>query len=423
MSSPVIQAGYAIGILACVFHLANGIWTMGITWGVWTSPAAQSRALAAADFLACCWRSSVLAALFGARRWMSRKLGLDEDRMYHVRVNSGDVKQRVMVVGGGLAGLSATMKLAELGIDVDLMSLVPVKRSHSVCAQGGINSCNEQTRQLGDSEWKHFDDTVYGGDFLQHQPPVKEMAYWGPEGHRPDGPAGCPFNRTTEGFGSAALRRHAVQADGVCRERRRASSCCTRWTSRCGAGKRRAGHQVRVLGFPGPDLGRVTASAAAASGRIWSRWRSARFRRTPWSGHGRLRSCSTAAATMSMSCTGARRAGAFQAGAKYANGEFIQVHPTAIPGADKLRLMSESARGEGGGSGCRASRRIPRIRGNTRIGTVLLPGRALSEVRQPGAARHRDAGDLRHLRERRVERRERQDVRLPGSDPHRCAKS
>lgn len=37
-----------------------------------------------------------------------------------------------------------------------------------------------------------------------------------------------------------------------------------------------------------------------------------------------------------------------QAGAKYGNGEFIQVHPTAIPGADKLRLMSESARGEGG---------------------------------------------------------------------------
>src|SRR5699024_3836302 len=35
-------------------------------------------------------------------------------------------------------------------------------------------------------------------------------------------------------------------------------------------------------------------------------------------------------------------------GAKYANGEFIQIHPTAIPGDDKLRLMSESARGEGG---------------------------------------------------------------------------
>ena len=72
-------------------------------------------------------------------------------------------KQRVMVVGGGLAGLAAAMKLAEIGVEVDLMSLTPVKRSHSVCAQGGINSVNEQTRQLGDSEWLHLDDTLYGG--------------------------------------------------------------------------------------------------------------------------------------------------------------------------------------------------------------------------------------------------------------------
>ena len=49
-----------------------------------------------------------------------------------------------------------------------------------------------------------------------------------------------------------------------------------------------------------------------------------------------------------MACTGSAVSRAFQAGAGYANGEFIQVHPTAIPGADKLRLMSESARGEGG---------------------------------------------------------------------------
>ena len=88
--------------------------------------------------------------------------------------------ERVLIVGGGLAGLAASMKLAELGVDVDLMSLTPVKRSHSVCAQGGINSVNDLTRQLGDSEWLHFDDTVYGGDFLQHQPPVKEMAELGP---------------------------------------------------------------------------------------------------------------------------------------------------------------------------------------------------------------------------------------------------
>ena len=65
-------------------------------------------------------------------------------------------KKRVMIIGGGLAGLAGAMKLAELNIDVDVMSLTPVKRSHSVCAQGGINSVNDQTRQLGDNEWKHI---------------------------------------------------------------------------------------------------------------------------------------------------------------------------------------------------------------------------------------------------------------------------
>ncbi|MCA9155266.1 MAG: FAD-binding protein [Planctomycetales bacterium] len=96
-------------------------------------------------------------------------------------------KKRVMIIGGGLAGLAAAMKLAELGIDVDLMSLTPVKRSHSVCAQGGINSVNDQTRQLGDNEWLHFDDTVYGGDFLSAR---EGDGLLGSEGHRLDGPPG-----------------------------------------------------------------------------------------------------------------------------------------------------------------------------------------------------------------------------------------
>src|SRR5439155_3333087 len=64
--------------------------------------------------------------------------------------------------------------------------------------------------------------------------------------------------------------------------------------------------------------------------------------------------------TMSMICTGGANSRAYQEGVKYANGEFIQVHPTAIPGADKLRLMSESARGEGGRVW------VPRSKGETR---------------------------------------------------------
>ena len=73
-------------------------------------------------------------------------------------------KQRVIVVGGGLAGLMTTIKLAEAGIPVQLFSLVPVKRSHSVCAQGGINGA-KNTKGEGDSPEIHFDDTIYGEYF------------------------------------------------------------------------------------------------------------------------------------------------------------------------------------------------------------------------------------------------------------------
>ncbi|PAM38361.1 hypothetical protein CEJ64_23245, partial [Acinetobacter baumannii] len=48
-------------------------------------------------------------------------------------------EKHLIVVGGGLAGLMSTIKAAEKGAHVDLFSVVPVKRSHSVCAQGGIN--------------------------------------------------------------------------------------------------------------------------------------------------------------------------------------------------------------------------------------------------------------------------------------------
>ncbi len=107
---------------------------------------------------------------------------------------------RVIVVGGGLAGLAAAMKLAELECDVSVMSLAPLRRSHSCCAQGGINAVNDLTRQLDDSEWKHFEDTVYGGEFLQHQPPVREMTNWAPRIIDLLDRLGVTFNRTHEGF-------------------------------------------------------------------------------------------------------------------------------------------------------------------------------------------------------------------------------
>ena len=257
-------------------------------------------------------------------------------------------KQRVMVIGGGLAGLAATMKLAELGISVDLMSLVPVKRSHSVCAQGGINSVNDLTRQQGDTEWQHFDDTVYGGDFLQHQPPVKEMADWGPKIIDLMDRLGVPFNRTQEGFldrrrfGGTLYKRTAFAGATTGQQLLYAlDEQVRRWES---AGLVR---KFEYWDFLGPILdGDGTCRGALGQDLVTMEIRSfpADAVVVASGGCGLIYGRST----MSMVCTGSAVSRCFKAGAKYGNGEFIQVHPTAIPGADKLRLMSESARGEGG---------------------------------------------------------------------------
>ena len=255
---------------------------------------------------------------------------------------------RVLVIGGGLAGLAATMRLAELGVGVDLVSLVPVKRSHSVCAQGGINSVNALTRQQGDNEWKHFDDTVYGGDFLQHQPPVKEMTDWGPRIIDLMDRLGVPFNRTPEGF----------------RDQRRFGGTLYKRTAFAGATTgqqllyaldeqvRRYEVEGRVKKWEFWDfLEPVLDDSGRCRGAVCQDLVSMKFHSFPadavilaTGGCGLVYGRST----MSMVCTGGAVSRAYQAGAWYGNGEFIQVHPTAIPGADKLRLMSESARGEGG---------------------------------------------------------------------------
>src|ERR1700726_2063897 len=126
---------------------------------------------------------------------------------------SGKVR-RVIVVGGGLAGLTTVIKLCEAQVPVDLFSLVPVKRSHSVCAQGGINA-SVNTKGEGDSPQVHLEETAYGGDFLGNQPPIKGMADAAPGIVYMLDRMGVPFNRTSEGlldfrrFGGTLFHRTA----------------------------------------------------------------------------------------------------------------------------------------------------------------------------------------------------------------------
>jgi succinate dehydrogenase / fumarate reductase, flavoprotein subunit len=254
---------------------------------------------------------------------------------------------KIIVVGGGLAGLMATIRVAESGVPVDLFSIVPVKRSHSVCAQGGINAAKNQKGE-GDSIAKHFDDTIFGGDFLANQTLVGRMCEAAPGIIDLLDRMGVMFNRTPEGlldyrrFGGTLYHRTAFAGATTGQQllyaldeqvRRHESEDRVKkfeaWTflsaviddgGVCRGICAMNLHTMEVQTFAADAVIFCTGGIGAIFGR----------------------------STNSVVCTGSAQASLFQQGVDYANGEFIQVHPTAIPGEDKLRLMSESARGEGG---------------------------------------------------------------------------
>ena len=273
---------------------------------------------------------------------------------------------KIIVVGGGLAGLMATIRVAESGVPVQLFSIVPVKRSHSVCAQGGINAA-KNLKGEGDSTWIHFDDTVYGGDFLANQSLAKAMCEAAPPIIDLLDRMGVMFNRTPEGlldfrrFGGTLYHRTAFAGATTGQQLLYAlDEQVRRFESEDKVRKFEGwAFQSAVLdenrvcrGICAMDLKTMEVRTFPADAVIFCTGGiGAIFRQT----------------TNSVVCTGSAQSALFQQGVYYANGEFIQVHPTAIPGEDKCRLMSESLRGEGGRVW------VPRKAGDTR------PARSIPE--------------------------------------------
>ena len=271
---------------------------------------------------------------------------------------------KIIVVGGGLAGLAAVIKIAEAGGTVDLFSIVPVKRSHSVCAQGGINAA-KNLKGEGDTTDKHFDDTIYGGDFLANQTPVKAMCEAAPGIIDLLDRMGVPFNRTPEGlldfrrFGGTLYHRTAFAGATTGQQLLYALDEQVRRYESEGKVKKYEGWEF---------LSAVIDSAGTARGICAMDLRSMELKTFPadaiiicTGGNGAIFGKST----NSVVCTGSAQSALYQQGAFYANGEFIQVHPTCIPGEDKLRLMSESARGEGGRVW------VPKTAGDKRLGQSI----------------------------------------------------
>lgn len=266
---------------------------------------------------------------------------------------------RFTVVGGGLAGLMTTIKLAEAGEHVDILSIVPVKRSHSVCAQGGINGA-VNTKGEGDHPDIHVMDTLRGGDFLADQVSVKGMCYAAPGIIYLLDRMGVPFNRTAEGlldfrrFGGTMYNRTAFAGATTGQQllyaldeqvrRYEADGLVTKY------------EYWEWLGMVKDDGGRCVGSVAMDLRTLEIRTFPAEAVMLATGGPGIVFGRST----NSIINTGTAAGRAYIEGATYANGEFIQVHPTSIPGEDKLRLMSESVRGEGGRVW------VPKKKGDTR---------------------------------------------------------
>lgn len=253
----------------------------------------------------------------------------------------------IIIIGGGLSGLMAAIKVCEKGVPVSIFSVVPFKRSHSVCAEGGINAALD-TKGEEDSIEQHIKDTIYGGDFLAHQRPIVKLCNAAPGIVHMYDRMGVMFSRTPEGrldlrlFGGVKKRRTAFAGATTGQQLMYALDEQVRKFESQGLVKKHEfwsfcslvlGSDGRCVGIVAQNLRTMKMEAFPADAVI-----------VCTGGYGQVYGLCTA----STHCNGSAASEVYRQGAFFANAEFVQFHPTAIPGLDKMRLVTEAVRGEGG---------------------------------------------------------------------------
>lgn len=255
---------------------------------------------------------------------------------------------RVIVIGGGLGGLWTTLKIVEAGFNVELFSLFEVKRSHSVCAQGGINAVLDSKGQR-DSVRQHVIDTVKGGSYLANQPPILSMCEEAPGLIRTFERMGVTFSRTAEGlmdlrlFGGVKNKRTCFAGASTGQQLMYGVDEQVRRYEALGKVQKHEWWEFLSLIFDSKQYCKGIVAFDLRSLEVKGFRADAVVIAT--GGMGQVYGRRT---TNSTSSTGAAAMRCFRQGARLANTEFFQFHPTAMLGDDKTRLMSEAARGEGG---------------------------------------------------------------------------
>ena len=259
-------------------------------------------------------------------------------------------KYRVLVVGSGLAGASASASLAELGYDVACFCFQDsARRAHSIAAQGGINAAKNYQND-GDSVHRLFYDTVKGGDFRSREANVYRLAQVSTSIIDQCVAQGVPFAREYGGyldnrsFGGAQVSR-TFYARGQTGQQLLigAYSALSR---QIGAGKVSMHPRTELLDIVLVDgYARGIVTRDLVTGRIDCHAGDAVVLAT--GGYSNVFYLSTSAKGCNV--TAAFRA--YKRGAGFANPCFTQIHPTCIPVSgeyqSKLTLMSESLRNDG----------------------------------------------------------------------------
>lgn len=111
-----------------------------------------------------------------------------------------------LVIGGGLAGLRAAVATQSKGLSTTVLSICPVKRSHSAAAQGGMQaSLGNSKMSRGDNEDVHFADTVKGSDWGCDQEVARMFVTVAPKAIRELAGWGVPWTRISKGPRNAII--------------------------------------------------------------------------------------------------------------------------------------------------------------------------------------------------------------------------
>ncbi len=248
---------------------------------------------------------------------------------------------KILVIGGGLAGLRAAIETAPK-VDTAIISQVHPVRSHSGAAQGGVNAALANNPQgADDNPEKHAFDTIKGSDYLADQDAAELMTKEAPGCIYEIEHWGCPFSRTDEGkiaqrpFGGAGFPRTCFAADKTGMYmlhtlwERSVKLKIPLYEDRVVVDLVLEGDTCRGVicwnlktGEIEPFMAEAVIFASGGSGQTYAR------------------------STNALISSGSALAAAYRRGVALKDMEFIQFHPTSLWGTNIL--MTEGARGEGG---------------------------------------------------------------------------